>query len=512
MRLGRSLLYSAGGIYAETLIGVLSSIVIARMLGADEYGAYALLLTWATFAQALANSGVTLSAITFIAQARAKDSHDVAAAIARNLRSIQRWKVLAIVAIVAVALPYYLKFSISGLDPSLIWYVLVAIALRAQYMFSISVCKGNANFRGVAFINGLGSLLNLLLVGLTALLYPTLFGFLFAFTAGSLIFFLFGAYFSARHYKVGRPVNLDNSETAQKLRKQLKVLTFTSIATYFVSSQIEIFFLGIWSTASHTGAFRLGGSLALGVTMLISGVLSFVVLPHISQAYAESRASVIASFNLTTRYLTYLVAPVVVLVVVVAPGLIQFLYGGEFAAAAIVLMVIASALAINDLNSPAQSYLLSSGRQYLLLLLTLVTLVLKGTIGAYLVYRFELIGAMASFAGTTLIIVVIKHSLVERELGVRFPWMLAIRVAAMAVIAVIPVFCFKRVLPELPALILGGAAFVFLYGALMLWGRCFTVTEVTALASIAGKLPGGSGRFISRILRESKIVRTLEGD
>src|SRR3990170_8385611 len=92
MRLSRSIAYAASGSYVELLLGIVTSIVIARTLGAKDYGLYSLLMMWIVLTQSLVTSGIPMGVIRFVAQARARAQSDVAAAVVRYLGRVQLLK------------------------------------------------------------------------------------------------------------------------------------------------------------------------------------------------------------------------------------------------------------------------------------------------------------------------------------------------------------------------------------------------------------------------------------
>ena len=62
--------YASLAVYVEYLLGLVASIVIARALQPAEMGVYGLLVWIAATAIALANAGIALAAIKFVAELR----------------------------------------------------------------------------------------------------------------------------------------------------------------------------------------------------------------------------------------------------------------------------------------------------------------------------------------------------------------------------------------------------------------------------------------------------------
>jgi O-antigen/teichoic acid export membrane protein len=503
LRLANSLLYAAAGSHVETVLGVVTSIVIARSLGAEHYGLYALLLIWATLAQALVNSGVTLGAQRFVAQARARGQYGIAGKIARRLRSIQWAKTALGLLVVGIGLPIYGRAGESSVTLPVIVLVLASIAFRSQYTFNVSVCKGAGDFRGAAIVAWVGGGTNLVLVCVAAVILPSVNGFLIAY-ALSTAAFLATSWWRSRSYLQDPGVVSIPPELQADVSRHLRVVTLSTALAQLASSQIEIFMLGLWAPAADVGYFRLGNMLAGGAVGVVSGVVASVVLPYLSKAIAQGDAHAARAYLKLTRYLVLLAVPVVVVAAVLARTLVVTVYGTEFAMAAGAFAVIIAALALADVNTPAQAYLLGSGRQYTVLSFTVLALVLKLTVGAYLIHRFGLEGAIASLAGTIVLISIVKSWLVRRQIGVGFPLAITLRVLLFAGASSIPAIVFSVFLPGAVTLVLGAACFAPLYCTAVLRGRCLTPAELALAEGVLERLPPPVRKAGSTLLRHAR--------
>ena len=62
--------FSSVGLYTEYVLGMLTSIIIARHLGPDGFGAYSLVIWLVAVGVATTNSGTASAAIKFVAELR----------------------------------------------------------------------------------------------------------------------------------------------------------------------------------------------------------------------------------------------------------------------------------------------------------------------------------------------------------------------------------------------------------------------------------------------------------
>ena len=85
----RNTLFSSLGIYTEYLLGMLTSILIARYMGPHDYGIYGLALWLASLGVMLTNGGTTTAMIKFVAELRGKDDFALIKPVATYLRRRQ---------------------------------------------------------------------------------------------------------------------------------------------------------------------------------------------------------------------------------------------------------------------------------------------------------------------------------------------------------------------------------------------------------------------------------------
>lgn len=505
VRLVRSLFYSAAGSQVEMALGVVTSIVIARSLGASDYGVYSLLLMWAVIAQSLVNSGVSLGVQRFVAQAMARRQQGVAAAIARRLLGVQFGKLAIGLGIVAVALPIFGRKGSLDITAGVVLLVLLAIAFRTFYIYNNAVCKGASDFRRSAIVAWIGSVSNLILVCGAGVLALGMTGFLSVYVLSSLAFLLLSAWAGHRYFRRTDDMRIPDDVQAD-VSRHLRIGAASAVIGQLASTQIELFFLGAWASPAEAGYFRLGNMLATGVVSVVSGVVAAVVMTRMSEAVAEGQDVAIRTYGQLTRLLILLALPAATLTAVLSQAIVQTLYGAAFAGAATVLLIGVFAMALEDINTPAQAYLVGTGRQYSVLAFTTLALALKLTLGAWLIHHMGLPGAIASWAGTVAIVALLRTWLTRRHLGASFPLGIALRVALISAVAAAPAFLLVRFHPSLPSLVGGGAVFCVVYAVAVLFGRCFSAPEIAALQQWSAKLPRAASRVAIAILGRARTL------
>lgn len=488
MRIASSVFYSAAGSHLETVLGVVTSTIIARSLGASDFGSYSLLLMWITVSQTLVNSGLSLAAQRFVSQARTRDTEEIAGAIAHRLRTIQRYKLICALVVVAAVLPFYGKTSALNIGALTLALVLISIVARSSYVFQNAVCKGAGNFKIVAIVTWIGSISNVLLVGLAGIFQGSLTAFLITYAISSTIFMLASAH-ASRRYILRSPVSHIPEKVRSDMSKHLTIVTMSTMLASLASSQIEIFFLGMYANSHDAGFFRLGHMLGGGAIGIISGVIASITLPHVSKALAEGPDAAVRTYEKLTRYLVLLSIPVVAFVSAISSELVPTVYGAEYRPAAQVLCAMLIAFAIEDISAPAQAYLIGTGKLKAVLVFTVLALVLKLSFGSYLISQFGLFGALASYLSTVVIIAAARMLVVRNSLGLKAPLVITVRAVLLSAMVMLPAYGVLRLVPGMLGMFLAGLTFscLYIYGALRM--RFLSGDELAAASRLCARLP-----------------------
>ena len=144
----RNTLFSSVAMYTEFALGMLTSIIIARHLGPEGFGAYSAVIWLVGMGVAATNSGTASAAIKFVAELRGGDRDALVRPLVAYLRRVQRLFLVVILLIGALALWLAGHRVAPGFHHGMLFaFLVIAIALRAGYMFNIGVAKGLENFR-----------------------------------------------------------------------------------------------------------------------------------------------------------------------------------------------------------------------------------------------------------------------------------------------------------------------------------------------------------------------------
>ncbi len=94
--------YGSLAVYIEYLFGLIASILTARALLPGDMGVYSLLVWLVANAVVIANAGITLGAIKFIAELRGAGREADTARLVHRLRGMQRTMLAIVAAVLAL--------------------------------------------------------------------------------------------------------------------------------------------------------------------------------------------------------------------------------------------------------------------------------------------------------------------------------------------------------------------------------------------------------------------------
>ena len=189
----RNTMFSSVGIYTEYFLGMLTAIFIARHLGPSDYGKYSAMIWLVAMGVAMTNSGTASAVIKFVAELRGAGRDDLIATTIRYLRRAQRWFLAAVLGIGGLLFLFAGEHVAPGLDHVMTFaFLVVSVALRAQYMFNVGIAKGFENFRATAIVASIATPLNLAMVVVAWWLDAEVWVLFAVFVLSSAVFWLMG--------------------------------------------------------------------------------------------------------------------------------------------------------------------------------------------------------------------------------------------------------------------------------------------------------------------------------
>ena len=470
-----SLLYSSANVYTEYLLGLIVSIVIARSLGPENFGTYALIVWISALSITLINAGISVAAIKFTSELSGRGEASVLPQVEHYLAKIQFWKGLifaSILALIALLVPGIL---VEEGQTILLWIIIPAILFKSFHMFQVGIIKGRQEFRSLARIAFITAPLNVLFVAIAYFTSPNILGYIVAFLCTSIVYLVA----SNSSLKLIR-TDIDRRSTTQidhELKQRVnKLLGYTSliiIFAYIVFGQSELLFLKHLGNAGDLAFFSVGFVLARSASALIPGVYNNILLPRISYAVGQDKQMATTALLTATRHMLLLGLFCGVPLAVFAQDIVLFLYGEAYRAAYIPTLIFAVVAVFAGIRDTANAYLVSVDQQPLIL--RIVFILFCGTLifDYFLIVEYGLIGAVVAYAAIEVIATAVVSFYAFRRLGSWPDANRTLRALAAAAASGGVAYCIGSVLTFPGGFIVGGAIcpivfiiFLFLFDAI----------------------------------------------
>lgn len=482
-------LYSGVSIYVESFVGLLISILIARQLGAEELGVYSLMLWFSMMGVAVANGGLKIAVIKFLAQARgaaeAPSTHSILAYVFR-LQII-----LLPIAIMVAFLVAYLMVGrvVDEKYTFLLIAIVLAIAPKAMQIFYLSVIKGHEAFKSIFLVNVIVTPINLFIVVVIILLGGGIREFVWAYLLVTILYFIVTWHFTKKITKTELDFTALPPEYQSRMNQFIKIATLNAFFVFIIDYGMEVVFLNWLASPADAGFYTIGFRLAESVVTMVPGVFGFVLLPIMARSMGEGVEILIHRFRESGRFLVITASPFMAFGVVFADLIVETLYGSDLAQAAMPLRVLLLFFSFTMLNGLTTSILLSMDRQRALLKIMVVTAIANVAADAVLIYYFALTGAVAASVLIKVGFTIACHLLVTKMLRTSLPYFEYIKIFALSYVLLLPVFLLHQATASFWIVVVGGLGYFLLYFFLMMFQFKLTRDEVSIVHSYAQKIP-----------------------
>ncbi len=474
--------FSSVGMYTEYVLGMLTSIIIARHLGPDGFGTYSLVIWLVAMGVATTNSGTASAAIKFIAELRGSGHLEQIPYVLTYLRRAQRVFMLFVLLAGAALFIFAGDQVAPGMNHTLLLgFLIVGVVLRSSYMFNIGVAKGFENFRATAIVALVSTPINLLLVIAAWQLNAPVEWLLAVFSLSGIVFYVV----SLRQIRPLLPPREPGVVLPPVLRARIghhmRWTALTVSVSFLVASEVEVMFLNLYADSHDAGQFKVAYQLAVGAAALVPGVFGALLLPMMASALSQGREVAARRFVGTTHYLSLLATPLMAFGLVFGDDVIHLLYGREYWAAGPLFSACLFATCLTTMAQGASSLLVSADRQRSILVLALTSGALKLTLAAVLIAHFALVGAVVGYLIVALVNATLYISLAIRVSHARLAWGALGRVLLAGALAAALSWPLRGHLVPWAAVLLGGAVLVLSYALFTLLLRCWTRDDIEHL-------------------------------
>ncbi|HRA38163.1 MAG TPA: oligosaccharide flippase family protein [Pseudomonadota bacterium] len=498
----RNTAFTSVAIYTEYFLGMLTSILIARNLGPDGFGAYSLIIWLVAVSMTVVNAGTAGAVIRFVAELRGAGTPELIVPLLAFLRRVQRWFLLVVLAGGAALFWFAGDHLVPGFNHLLLFLLMaLSTALRANYMFNVCIAKGFEHFRATAVIATVAAPANLLLVALAWWVSAPVEGFLAVYAVSSAVFY----FVSSRQTRGLLPdaaagLALPGSVHARVVR-HMRITAAMVIITYVTASEVEVMFLNLLDTAAAAGKFKVAYQLADGATLLVPGVFGVLLLPMMANALSQSREAAGRRFVGATTYLALLAMPLLAFGILFAEPVMAVLYGKAYLAAAPAFAVILLAKSVSVVSQGGSSLLMSSERQNVVLVIVILCGLLKIALDVVLIRRYGLHGAIVAYAVATIASAAAMIVFGARTGGTGLPWGRLLRIGGAGAIAALCALPLHWLGHPLPAVVAGFLVISLSYAFATLLLGCWSEADIAHIRGMHARLASGRPRAVDKLLQ-----------
>lgn len=359
--IGYSMLIKAG----SGLLGLLSGIIVARILGLSHFGVYAFFNQLLTLAIGPFNSGMGKTTMRTVASSNAlKEWGLLKGALAFSTRAVLAFSLIVLLLVA-------LFFALGGSVPP--EYPVAALLFAvANVPFNGYIAMKEMALRGLGFVTNSQLFMNILTPALSTVAVISFFLVLGNETtvthllAAQLIASVVVVYFIFRALQKRIPDAVRDAEPEYQMKGWARSASLQALsASIFMGGQAApVLLLGFMSSSAQVGLFRSGWRMAEMVTILSTAVIT-VIYPRMIGLYKKKEMEEFARLMTHSLRLTFGAAVVFFLVYVLfAEELITMLFGAEFSPAATPLLILAGAHMLRVAGLIAPELHVISGREH----------------------------------------------------------------------------------------------------------------------------------------------------
>lgn len=375
-------------------------IALARLLGPEAFGLYAIGWNFLRIIGILAPLGLHNGVVHFATPFRKADDRALNSVIARSvlLSFAIGWGITFVLLIIAPWLTTEL-FN----EPEYLPLFRV-FALMLPFMGALRVAA-NASRISQRMIFSVASeeiaqgALNLVLFILFYLFGWQLFGAIVATVLS------FGAAFALALYflrKLFGPFYADVARPSVATGDLLAYSVPTALAGMFgvIINRVDRLFLGYFRPSAEVGIYQAAAQISV-IMALVLNAFNMILMPMIAEQYHKRDMKQLEElFRINTKWGIYCIVPVVLVIVFAADDVMTVLFGQIYAAGATALVILTMGQFVNIATGATGTILIMTGHQTAWFRLSMIIMVANITLNLTLIPRWGMIGAAVATATT----------------------------------------------------------------------------------------------------------------
>ncbi|HRX37349.1 MAG TPA: oligosaccharide flippase family protein [Aestuariivirga sp.] len=402
---------------AGLVLGFISHVMLSRMLGASNYGLYAIAMGWCMILVVPAKFGLDHTALRY---ASIYFDEGQPGAV-RALMAFSAKILLAAIAIIGVGLSALLWTGAEALGLASFhqapWFILLLGSLAFLGVFSAFFRAAHRIFLSQFFEQVLRSLL---LIALLAFAYVTGPGTSLSDALAVTALSAFGA-FAAMMMWIRRLLPVGQAATAKTQDHRawfgLSWPMLSMALIQQVMAQIGVILLGAFSTSQDAGHYAAAARLAAFVPFALVA-LNAITAPMIAAAHKREDRSEMHRIARVSARSAFAFAAIVSLILGLGGETLLRVFGSDFESAYPALLVLLAGGLTNAATGSVGFFMTMTGQQLAAMVCAVCALIVNAALGLWLIPAHGAIGAAIATAAGVAALNMLQHYLVRSRLGV----------------------------------------------------------------------------------------------
>lgn len=487
---------------SATLGSFLSGLIVARMLGVEMTGVVSVAIWGAAMASSVASVGIPFTISRFIPELVAKGETAAARALPVSLfwpyMLLSQLPALAFLGLAAWAYTHP-GVPTGGATPAIsndpFICIVLAFFCTAQALgdYSRGYLKGIQEFDTIAMSTIIAMAVQLVAICVGAYFF-SYHGAVIGYIVGNLPF----AYLVKR--VVGRPTAL-SPDLKRRVVRYSGYRWAAEIASVFVWSRVELFFLQAWWGPESVGLFTVGLTLA-NLAVLGPLMLTWGLLPRFSEQFGRNETENMQNGYATgTRILAFLVFPACFGLAAIMPEFLPLVFGEPFRASVPIAIVLVCGAAVTSTTAVGGNVLLAMERSDIDFYSGLLGAGLTAISGFFIIATFGPMGAAWSRAISQTLVVAFGCYMLVGRLGFSLPYRELLRLFAASLMCAATARLVLHFIPGGTGLLFAIPAGAIAYFAGVRLLGALTNADINSLRSLSNALPGPFGQIAAPMLR-----------
>ena len=476
--IGRASIVAAGTVYQQ-IISFLSGLIVARVIGASEYGIFNLARSLVDLTAIVTRLGLDIGLQRYFGETNSSQDNSFRILVLRRVRLLASGLALLTVAAVALGLGRYLEAHVYHY--SNFSEILLCLALALPFFTDIAVLGGA--YRGILKLSPpvivecvLMPTIRLALILLLFAAGLRLWAVVAGTTMASFLAYAFLAIRARDDFRAREPAPPDSWVNALRVVRYSSVLALAVLATTLTAS-MDMLILGRFATAQDLGQYSLAKML-----LVLMGVFGVAFSQGLGALVAErhvrgDHAGMVRVMSLSARLVTLVTLPIFAIFLFWGAQITP-LFGPSFATPQAVISLLAVSQYILIVFGPSGWALSMTGRHVLELKILSVGLVVAVLVCWIAIPMYGQLGAAVATCASVVVanltrILYIRHAIGAFPFGIDI---LAITATGIGLAWVVSAAIAQLPLPSFWNTLFGIGCFLVAYGAVG-WTHLLSETE-----------------------------------